>query len=443
MDFTKEILEKINQRSKIIITKDILELDSVKQFIKDYNPDSKLLSSFIYAKSIGLDAIPKCKCGNFLKFKSKKEGYAKTCGDKSCPYFRKWHSDLAKQGVLKKFGVTNVSLCRDIVEKRKQSNLKKYGVTTNLKLESCKEQIKKTNQLRYGGNSSQCSKIIKEKTKQTCLKKYGYTSPAKSEIVKQKIKATNFFKYGNNCSLHGINQNKTSKAYRKQAIKKWFKIWKEKDFSVIPKFTEEDFIEKGSKSFYKWKCKKCGNEFLSKFSTNKYNYYLPICKHCVPPRTSLGERELANYISLLLSCQFEQNNRSLIKPYELDIYIPSLNIAFEFNGDYWHSLEQNPDKNYHLNKTKLCEERGIKLIHISEYNWTYKQEHIKKLIKSILDKNINFKEKQIKLDRSIFNKCFLKELGYHLIKELPPKLIHCKSRNFKYYNCGYLIAEKD
>lgn len=35
----------------------------------------------------------------------------------------------------------------------------------------------------------------------------------------------------------------------------------------------------------------------------------------------------------------QRRNRQLIKPYELDIVIPELHLAIEFNGSYWHSVE--------------------------------------------------------------------------------------------------------
>ena len=41
---------------------------------------------------------------------------------------------------------------------------------------------------------------------------------------------------------------------------------------------------------------------------------------------------------------------------ELDIYLPNLNIAIEYNGLYWHG-EKNKDKNYHLEKYNLCQEK--------------------------------------------------------------------------------------
>ena len=51
-------------------------------------------------------------------------------------------------------------------------------------------------------------------------------------------------------------------------------------------------------------------------------------------------------------------NKKKTSPLELDIYIPSHNLAIEFDGLYWHSEIHKPS-NYHLNKTELCEEHRI------------------------------------------------------------------------------------
>ena len=50
---------------------------------------------------------------------------------------------------------------------------------------------------------------------------------------------------------------------------------------------------------------------------------------------------------------------------EIDFYVPKKRIAIEFNGLYWHS-DKFKEKNYHLNKSKELEEKGIRLIHIFE-----------------------------------------------------------------------------
>jgi len=72
----------------------------------------------------------------------------------------------------------------------------------------------------------------------------------------------------------------------------------------------------------------------------------------------------------------------------LDIYLPELKLAFEFNGLWWHN-ELYKDKNYHLNKTEECEKLGIQLIHIWEDDWIYKQDIVKSIIINKLNKTPN------------------------------------------------------
>ena len=78
---------------------------------------------------------------------------------------------------------------------------------------------------------------------------------------------------------------------------------------------------------------------------------------------------------------------------ELDLYIPELDLAIECNGSlYHHSSSEVPresilnykkDVMYHSNKTKLCLENDVKLIHLFDYQ-------IKDLnLKSLIDKYLN------------------------------------------------------
>ena len=94
------------------------------------------------------------------------------------------------------------------------------------------------------------------------------------------------------------------------------------------------------------------------------------------------EQEIADFL-LSLSVQIKRNDRQIIKPLELDIVIPEKKIAIEFNGDYWHSVQAGTDKNYHLIKTKMCEEAGYRLIHIFEHEWDFQQKIIKEKLKAI------------------------------------------------------------
>ena len=114
--------------------------------------------------------------------------------------------------------------------------------------------------------------------------------------------------------------------------------------------------------------------------------------------TSNEEKDLLDFIKDLTTEKIISNDKSIINPYELDIYIPSKNLAFEFDGIYYHS-NQFKDKMYHYNKTKLCEEKGIRLIHVFEDDWRFKQNIVKSMIKSslgIYDRKIFARKCEIK-----------------------------------------------
>jgi ssDNA-binding Zn-finger/Zn-ribbon topoisomerase 1 len=98
------------------------------------------------------------------------------------------------------------------------------------------------------------------------------------------------------------------------------------------------------------------------------------------------ELELGDFIESIVGKEnVIRNDRSVLNGNELDIYIPSKNIAFEFNGIYWHSEVRITDKNYHLNKTNICLKQNIQLIHIFEDEWVNKNEICKSRIKNLLN----------------------------------------------------------
>ena len=53
---------------------------------------------------------------------------------------------------------------------------------------------------------------------------------------------------------------------------------------------------------------------------------------------------------------------------ELDLFFPDFNFAIEYNGSYWHS-DLHKDKWYHFEKSRICKENNIILLHIWEHYW--------------------------------------------------------------------------
>ncbi len=106
------------------------------------------------------------------------------------------------------------------------------------------------------------------------------------------------------------------------------------------------------------------------------------CKKCSNSGYSNQEKEIVKYIKSL-GIDIEENNTSILNGKELDIYIPSHNLAIEYDGLYWHS-ELYKDSKYHLNKTIDCELKNIRLIHVFEDEWKYKKNIVKSRLKNIL-----------------------------------------------------------
>ena len=130
------------------------------------------------------------------------------------------------------------------------------------------------------------------------------------------------------------------------------------------------------------------------------------CTKCSNCGVSKVENELIDFIKTIED-NVELSVNTILYPKHIDIYLPSKKIGFEFNGLYWHN-ELYKDKNYHLDKTVLAEEKGIKLIHIFEDEWMYKQDIVKSRIKNLLGLS----------EYKIFaRKCVIKEVDNAIVKE--------------------------
>lgn len=108
-------------------------------------------------------------------------------------------------------------------------------------------------------------------------------------------------------------------------------------------------------------------------------------------------KELRDFIGEIYDGEIIFDDRELLtnqeigkKKRKLDIYLPELNIAIELDNLYRHSEKGSGhkcDRNYHLDKTRACQEKGIRLIHIFEDEWVNKPKIVKAKIRHILGLN--------------------------------------------------------
>ena len=106
----------------------------------------------------------------------------------------------------------------------------------------------------------------------------------------------------------------------------------------------------------------------------------PKCKSII----SKPEIEVQDFIKSL-GFKIITNSRKILNGKELDIYIPELNKAIEFNGTYWHYSKKHFVQGKHANKSKLCKSKNINLLHLREDLWKKDKEKMKKVINKFLD----------------------------------------------------------
>ena len=154
--------------------------------------------------------------------------------------------------------------------------------------------------------------------------------------------------------------------------------------------------------------------------------------------------EVVEYIKSIYNGEILIDRYGIIGELQLDIYLPELNIAFEYNGVYSHlyrpeypieKFAQRKDARYHVEKTKRCEAMGIQLIHIFSSSWKMKTELWKSFIKNKL-KLVN--------DKIYARKCYVREITtYEKDTFLEENHLQGKDKSlykFGLFNNGYLIS---
>lgn len=114
-------------------------------------------------------------------------------------------------------------------------------------------------------------------------------------------------------------------------------------------------VVRGSEVYVWWRCSK-GHEWKAKITNRVHGTNCPYCTLYM--HTSFPEQALFYYIK---QCFPDAINRDVSRGFELDIYIPSINVGIEYDGQRFH---QNIKKD--IKKIESCDLIGVKLIKIRE-----------------------------------------------------------------------------
>jgi hypothetical protein len=305
-----------------------------------------------------------------------------------------------RETCFKNYGVSNPSQSVEIQKRKEETCLEHFGVTSPMYSEEVRLRQQETCLEHFGVRNPSQSAEIQKRKEETCLANYGVRCSFQSTIVKAKIRAQCLKWYGvsnpsqspeiqrrkeETClANYGVRNPIWSPVIRKKAILAQIKggtfySLELREKLSNPQFWQEEYVEK----------KKPFSVIAEELGINASNlscYFQEFSGLTArtPGGKSYGELELLRYVNQFIFAE-SRSFKSLGSGSNLflDIYIPELKIAFEYNGLYWHSEEFKP-RDYHLEKTLECEKLGIRLIHIWEDDWLIKREILEKKIRSWL-----------------------------------------------------------
>jgi hypothetical protein len=330
-------------------------------------------------------------CNNTRKFINFKVGYSKGCSS-TCN---------KRISYLQNYGVDWCTKHNSVQEKIKNSFVKNHGVENISQLDTTKQKKKNTSLRKYGVDNISQSPQVKDKKIQTCVENYGVShyfeltdkiqkhcfdhfgvgNPMQASAVKQKMIKTTIDAHG------GIGfQNQHCLDRAQLAVKTlWYNrlVHKIHPFIYIDpvKLPLTKFIDHYvNNTVFNLQCNNCHSDIEYNWDEK---YMLRRCEQCYPigKMFSKFEAQLANELDDIV---LVKNDRKTLNGKELDILIADKKIAIEFNGIYWYSELQGKNKNYHLDKTTQCQEKGIQLIHVFETEWLEKRNIVISVIRAKL-----------------------------------------------------------
>lgn len=112
-----------------------------------------------------------------------------------------------------------------------------------------------------------------------------------------------------------------------------------------------------------------GHKHEISFHNWQYGKRCGLCK----PKDSVNEREIRQHVIEIYHGVVLTNDRTMIQNpktgefLELDIWLPEVKKAIEYNGKYWHSDKYSKYKD--SVKQQYCNDNGIDLLVINEEHW--------------------------------------------------------------------------
>ena len=334
----------------------------------------------LYHAQIQNTIIPLCLCGQQLAWHADLRQYRKYCSNACTAKYSvadkkiknlatlgtEWHSQTSQwrdkvcQTNLTLYGTEYYSQSAQGKQRVKDSLQAKYGVAHHMHLPYVKKQIENTCLERYGVTNPAKSQQVQNQIAKTCLEKYGVSNVLKSAVVKEKIKNSLMLRFGVD------NPRKNTAIAAKGGNTKKVNYY---PAGVLSKLNNASWLAAENQQG-----KTVGQiaAELGVSSSNLCKYFHQHKINIVYHPTSAAERQLYQYYAAQ-GIPIQSKNKTILAPKELDLYFYQHQFAVEINGAYWHTEKQGKNRFYHINKLTSCENQGIELYHI--WDWELDQKN--------------------------------------------------------------------
>ena len=123
--------------------------------------------------------------------------------------------------------------------------------------------------------------------------------------------------------------------------------------------------------------------FINTRYCEKHGYYYYVlpgtkCGKCSGQVVSKGEAEVLSHVYSYYRGEIISGDKDILNGKELDIFLPDINLAIEFNGLKYHGEDYGIGGN--RDKFLMCKKRGIKLLTVTDYMWYSHKGKVKNFI---------------------------------------------------------------
>lgn len=279
-------------------------------------------------------------------------------------------AESIKLGCIEKHGVENIAQSehyknriktrskeevKKSTEKRKSTNKERYGVEHVLQVDSINSKAKQTCIDRYGTANFAQSSYFRDTLHESNLEKYGVEHPMQLESFKEQYKQTCLDKYG------VTNYSKTA-TFKLDQLTATLDGFENEEFKLL-------FNDREASIKFLEATPRCTVELSEYFGISIPTVEGWLVRNNLKDYIIHKKSHYEDDIKALFP-NFKLHNRTALgNGQEIDLYDEEKKIGIEFNGTYWHSSINGVPKDYHLQKSKQAQSRGIRLIHIYEHEW--------------------------------------------------------------------------